>query len=82
MDRNGQDVVDPDTGKLVAQGPRVRANLQTDLGLKPDQIEHVRHGMWKVVNDPGGTAPHARLKDVELAGKTGHRRVLAQRRQG
>ena len=49
----------------------MRANLQTDLGLKPDQIEHVRHGMWRVVNDPGGTAPHAKLKDAELAGKTG-----------
>ena len=71
VDHGGQDVVDPETGKLVAQGPRVRANLQTDLGLKPDQIEHVRHGMWRVVNDPGGTAPHARLKGVELAGKTG-----------
>ncbi len=71
VDRGGQDVVDPDTGKLVAQGPRVRANLETDLGLKPDQIEHVRHGMWRVVNDAGGTAPHAKLKGVELAGKTG-----------
>ncbi len=71
VDHGGQDVVDPETGKLVAQGPRVRANLQTDLGLKPDQIEHVRHGMWRVVNDPGGTAPHAKLKGVELAGKTG-----------
>ena len=71
VDRGGQDVVDPDTGKLVAQGPRVRANLETDLGLKPDQVEHIRHGMWKVVNDAGGTAPHAKLKGVELAGKTG-----------
>ena len=71
VDRSGQDVIDPDTGKLVAQGPRVRSNLETDLGLKPDQIEHVRHGMWKVVNDVGGTAPHAKLKGVELAGKTG-----------
>ncbi len=71
VDRNGQDVVDPDTGKLVAQGPRVRANLQTDLGLKPDQIEHVRRGMWKVVNEQGGTAKDARIKGVELAGKTG-----------
>ena len=42
-----------------------------DLGLKPDQIEKVRRGMWKVVNDPTGTATHAKLKNVELAGKTG-----------
>ena len=70
VDHNGQDVVDPDTGKLVAAGPRVRTNL-ADLGLTPDQVEHIRHGMWKVVNDPGGTAPKAKLKNIEVAGKTG-----------
>ncbi len=70
VDQNGQDAVDPDTGKLVAQGPRVRSNL-ADLGLTPDQIEHIRHGMWRVVNDPGGTAPRAKLKNIEVAGKTG-----------
>ena len=42
-----------------------------DLGLKPEQIEKVRHGMWRVVNDSGGTATHAKLKQYELAGKTG-----------
>ena len=70
VDNQGQDVVDPDTGKLAATGPRVRVQL-ADLGLKPDQIEKVRRGMWKVVNDPTGTATHAKLKGVELAGKTG-----------
>jgi penicillin-binding protein 2 len=70
IDPSGHDVVDPDTGQLVAQAPRVRVNL-LDLGLKPDQIEKVRRGMWKVVNDPGGTAGKARLKNVEVAGKTG-----------
>ena len=70
VDQKGQDAVDPDTGKLVATGPHVRVQL-ADLGLQPDQIEHVRHGMWRVVNDQGGTATHAKLKDYELAGKTG-----------
>ena len=70
LDHNGQDVVDPDTGKLVAGGPRVRCNL-SELGLKPDQIEHVRHGMWRVVNEQGGTAPRAKIPGVEVAGKTG-----------
>ncbi len=70
VDGQGQDAVDPDTGKIVAGGPRVRVQL-ADLGLKPDQIEKVRRGMWKVVNDPTGTATHAKLKGVELAGKTG-----------
>ncbi len=70
VDQKGQDVVDPDTGKLAAPGPRVRVQL-SDLGLKPEQVEKVRHGMWRVVNDAGGTAPHARLKQYEIAGKTG-----------
>ena len=71
VDRSGQDAVDPDTGKLVATGPRVRCNLGTDLGLKPDQVERVRRGMWKVVNEAGGTAPRAKIPGVEVAGKTG-----------
>ncbi len=71
VDQNGQDAVDPDTGKLVATGPRVRCNLERDLGLKPDQIERVRRGMWKVVNEQGGTAPRAKIPGVEVAGKTG-----------
>lgn len=59
-------------GKVVAQEPsRVRANLITDAGLTPEQVEKVRRGMWKVVNEGGGTAGRARIKDVEVAGKTG-----------
>ena len=70
-DQNGQDVIDPDTGKLVATGPRERCNLERDLDMKPDQVERVRHGMWKVVNEQGGTAPRAKIPGVEVAGKTG-----------
>ena len=70
VDQKGQDVTDPATGQLAASGPRVRVKL-SDLGLKSEQVEKVRHGMWRVVNDAGGTAPHAKLKDYELAGKTG-----------
>ncbi len=70
VDHEGEEVMDPDTGKPVALPPRVRVNL-LDIGLKEDQIEKVRRGMWKVVNAPDGTAPKAKLKDVEVAGKTG-----------
>ena len=70
VDHEGNDVMDPDTGKPVVQGPRVRSNL-ADVGLKPDQIEKVRRGMWKVVNDPSGTATRAKMKNFEVAGKTG-----------
>jgi len=44
--------------------------LRTDLTQFPD-LELVRKGMWKVVNDVGGTAKAARIPGIEVAGKTG-----------
>jgi penicillin-binding protein 2 len=34
-------------------------------------MEVVRKGLWKVVNEDGGTGGRARLKNVQVAGKTG-----------
>ena len=57
---------------IVLQEPaKVRANLLTDGGMTPEMIEKVRQGMHKVVNEGGGTAGRARIKDVTVAGKTG-----------
>ncbi len=59
-------------GSVVSQEPaRVRANLITDAGITAEQVEKVRRGMWKVVNEEGGTAGRARIKGVQVAGKTG-----------
>lgn len=66
-------VVDKD-GNIVEQQPaKVRANLITDAGIKPEDLEHVRKGMWRVVNENGGTARKARLAEPEhaVSGKTG-----------
>jgi penicillin-binding protein 2 len=70
-------VVAPD-GQIVEQEPvKVRSNLLTEGGLTSEQIEHVRHGMWRVVNEEGGTARKGRLSTpgVQAAGKTGTAQV-------
>src|SRR6266513_649431 len=68
LDQNGTPVVDQQ-GKTVNFGPRIRADLRNEVS--PDDIELVRRGLWKVVNEDGGTGGRARLKDVAVAGKTG-----------
>jgi penicillin-binding protein 2 len=40
-------------------------------GMTKDKLELVRKGMWKVVNEDGGTGKAARIPGVEVAGKTG-----------
>ncbi len=61
-------VVDGD--KVVLDNP---PSLRGDLSanVTPDEIEIIRKGMWKVVNDPGGTGKGAKITGVEVAGKTG-----------
>jgi len=57
-------------GKIaVPQTPRVRTDLRREIS--PDKIDLVRKGLWKVVNEDGGTGGRARLKDWVVAGKTG-----------
>jgi penicillin-binding protein 2 len=56
------------------------------IGLSERSLRIVREGMWAVVNEPGGTAPVARLSDTrwQLAGKTGSsqvRRVSREQRE-
>ena len=57
------------------------------LGIPDAQLGAIRAGMFAVVNDPGGTAPKARLPlgGVQMAGKTGSaqvRRVSRAAREG
>lgn len=58
-------------GTMIRQEPvKVRSNL-IENGFTPEEIEKVRRGMWDVVNRGGGTAAAARIKNYEVAGKTG-----------
>ncbi len=61
-------------GKVVLQEPaRVRTDLIKDGGLTREQIEKVRLGMDKVVNEGGGTAGKARIKGIEVAARRARR---------
>src|SRR5438552_4164429 len=69
LNQDGSPVLD-DHGKIaVPQTPRVRSDLHSELSR--EQIDLVRKGLWKVVNEDGGTGGRARLKNVQVAGKTG-----------
>lgn len=58
------------------------------LDFPEHYLQAARAGMWAVVNEPGGTAPEARLPDrsVQMAGKTGSAQVVrvtrAERERG
>jgi penicillin-binding protein 2 len=47
----------------------MRSDLRREISAQ--DIELVRKGLWKVVNEDGGTGGRARLKNVVVAGKTG-----------
>ena len=58
-------------GTIVQRPAEIRGNLLKDNGLREDQIELVRRGMWRVVNDPGGTGGRGSIPGISVAGKTG-----------
>src|SRR5207237_5042170 len=66
---DGQPILNAKGQPIVSSVPRVRADLRFDF--KREQIEVARRGLWKVVNEDGGTAARARLTGVQVAGKTG-----------
>jgi penicillin-binding protein 2 len=68
LHQDGSPVLD-EQGNPAALPPRVRSDLRQEIS--PVGIDLVRKGLWKVVNEDGGTGGRARLKDVVVAGKTG-----------
>jgi len=72
---------------VVANGGRlvtphlVAANARADerrLPIAAGVLEPVRRGLWRVVNEPGGTGGSARVAGYEIAGKTGTVQVVSQ----
>jgi penicillin-binding protein 2 len=68
LNQDGTPVLN-EQGKPVSFAPRMRSDLRREVS--PQDIELVRKGLWKVVNEDGGTGGRARLKDTVVAGKTG-----------
>jgi penicillin-binding protein 2 len=69
LNQDGTPLLDEHGKPVVSQTPRVRFDLRREVS--PQDIDLVRKGLWKVVNEDGGTGGRARLKDVVVAGKTG-----------
>ena len=69
LNQDGTPVLDDEGKVAVPQTPKVHFDFRYDFS--PDQIELLRRGFWKVVNDDGGTGHAAQLEHVEVAGKTG-----------
>jgi len=57
---------------------KVASQALRQLKFRPDVLEHVRNGLWKVVNEDGGTGGNARVSGLDICGKTGTVQVIAQ----
>ncbi len=69
LNQDGTPVLVDKDQPVVSLNPKIDADLRNEF--THDQIEQVRRGLWKVVNEEGGTGGRGRLKDVQVAGKTG-----------
>jgi len=58
-------------GTMIRRPEKIRGDLKKDNNLSKEDVELVRRGMWRVVNDPGGTGSRAKIPGIVVAGKTG-----------
>jgi len=57
---------------------QVASEVLHKVTLAPKALETVQLGLWKVVNEEGGTGGNARIEGLNVAGKTGTVQVIAQ----
>tara|TARA_R110002096_G_scaffold114770_1_gene248757 strand:- start:1318 stop:3723 length:2406 start_codon:yes stop_codon:yes gene_type:complete len=66
----GKDLDEVAWNELVPDEPQLKYDLSEE-GLTKDELELVKRGMYKVVNEAGGTARRAKSEDFIVSGKTG-----------
>ena len=69
----------PHLFRQVAGEARAARKEPRRVKLDPANVARVLNGMSAVVNVPGGTAPNARLADVEVCGKTGTAQIVSNK---
>jgi penicillin-binding protein 2 len=73
---DGKPILNEKGAPVVPSAPKVHRDLRFDL--RKEQIELARRGLWKVVNEDGGTGGKARLSGVQVAGKTGTAQAMTE----
>ncbi|MFN2442832.1 MAG: penicillin-binding protein 2 [Thermoanaerobaculia bacterium] len=72
-----KEIVEVRDDQIVAR-QKVEPEPLTEINLAPDALAAVREGLWKVVNEIGGTGGRARINGLDVSGKTGTVQVIAQ----
>ena len=65
--------IESPTGKIYRE---FKNESYYKIKIKPDNLKLIQNGLWKVVNEKGGTAFSKRLKNVHVSGKTGTAQVV------
>jgi penicillin-binding protein 2 len=73
---DGKPILNEKGEPVVNPAPRIHHDLRFDFPAQ--QIELARRGLWKVVNEDGGTGGKARLQGVQVAGKTGTAQAMTE----
>jgi len=69
LNPDGTPARDEEGNISVPDAPKIRGDLRKVV--KQADIDVVRRGLWKVVNEPGGTGAKGKIPGTVVAGKTG-----------